>query len=200
MADSSTPDLSPRGEPRWWGLETSSSSGNAESGEVKERSLGKQGNENGKASQSRDRPAGSGGANVLTSDMYQQHPDAPPPRQSLLRIYAFPHHKRQILGERSRNGVDIWSGTQGLLPQIFWNSRHSKWKGRNEYKAVQNSNQLRVEMVLIQHQLDPNVGSGSSPFPGIRWILITTVSLLIFMIICSVPRSLFAFSYWLLTE
>lgn len=59
------------------GLETSSSSGNIETRDAKERSPGTLGNENVKASRRRDLPAGRRGANVLTSDMDQQHPDAP---------------------------------------------------------------------------------------------------------------------------
>ena len=35
------------------------------------------GNEDGEAGQRRERPAGSRAANALTSDTYQQHPDAP---------------------------------------------------------------------------------------------------------------------------
>lgn len=101
----------------WWWLKTSSSPGTPKTREVKEHSLGTLGNENAKASLSRARPAGRREANGLTSDIDQRHPDSPAAETRLFRIYGFPHHKRQILGEGSRNKVDIWSCTLGLLAQ-----------------------------------------------------------------------------------
>ena len=122
-----------RGETCWGGLETSSSSGNAESRDVKKLWEWER-----KSSRKRNRPAERRGANVLTSDIYQQHPDDPWLKRRLLCVSGFPHHKRQILGEHSWNEVDIWSCTLGLLPRMFWNGSNSKWKRINEYKMVQN--------------------------------------------------------------
>lgn len=119
-----------------WGLEASRSSETGEPRAAKAHSLWILGNENDKASQRRDRPAGKRGANVLTSDMCQQHSDAPLTKTKALRVCGFPRHKRQILGAGPWNEVDIWPCTLGLLLQIFWDSSNSKWKSVNEYNTA----------------------------------------------------------------